>query len=196
MKDGFPPIKLSKGGTGFSTQINGIAYINEQEPRQVCIEFENKVHQTLLSILNVSNVATEKDIINKFGPSCTEINHMFDVFGSNITICIQSKCEKTKESLDYIHNFIKCVETVQKITGRNIQGILLSPLTDNSSHTFAIINTTNPFIRLISIHLDPTDLIKHNQEELQDLLIEKMLVFLHINYGIWAYDSDGSVIMR
>jgi hypothetical protein len=188
------PINLWRGG--FGSKSLGIT-----TPRQVGIEFENHVHQILADNLRVTNLLTEKDIIDRIGPSCTAIDHMFDVPGSSTSICIQTKWKKSKETLDYIHHFIKCVETVQKLTGRNIQGILLSPqpLTSNSTHAFELTNTTNQSVKLTGIHLDPkvkTNLEVQDPIEIQELLVDKLLEFLHMEYQLWSYDPDGSVAMR
>ena len=170
----------------FSSQINGIAFM--KSPKEVGIDFENNVHYTLANYLKIDNLLREKDIIKLYGISCTAIDHMFNIPNTNISICIQSN--KSEENAN---NFIKCIDLVQKISSRYIQGILLSvqPITSNGNHAFGLINTSNSYIKLINIHLDiPTS------QESQDILIDKLLHFLHNTYKLWTYDTDGSIVMR
>lgn len=176
------------------TQVEGIAF--GKSSREVGIDFENKVHETLVNNLKLADILREKDVIKLYGRSCTAIDHMFDVPDTNISICIQTKWKKTKESLDYIHHFIKCIELVQKTSSKCIQGILLAaqPITSNGTSAFDFENRTNPHIRLTNIHLDP--MISQENPNNQDILVEKLLYYLHNTYQIWTYEPDGAIVMR
>ncbi len=177
----------------------GIAYPSIN-PRQVGIEFENQVHHIISNHLTVTNILRERDIINQFGQTCTAIDHMFDDLYTNTRFCIQSKWKNSKESLDYIHHFIKCVETVQKSATSNIfkvQGIMLSkqPITGKSEAAFRYENLSNPNINFINIHLDQKEQ-ELDQDLAQTQLIDKLLEHLHSAYQIWTWELDGSIIMR
>jgi hypothetical protein len=174
----------------------GIAYANIN-PRQTGINFENQVHHIISSYLTVTNILRERDIINQFGQTCTAIDHMFDDIETSTKFCIQSKWKNSKESLDYIHHFIKCVETVEKLSTYKVQGIMLSkqPITTKSETAFRYENLSNQKINFINIHLDQKEQ-DLEQETAQTLLIDKLLEYLHHVYQIWTYDSDGSVVMR
>jgi len=174
----------------------GIAFCNTNS-RQAGIEFENQVHHIISNYLSVINIMRERDIINNFGPTCTAIDHMFDEPYSNNTFCIQSKWKNSKESLDYIHHFIKCVETIQKKKLSRVYGIILSkqPITANSKTAFKHENLSNPNISFINIHLNPNEL-NLDLELSQNQLIDRLLDYLHQSHQIWTYDQDGSVIMR
>lgn len=178
----------------------GIAYSN---PRLSGIEFENQVHSVISSYLSVKNILRERDIINQFGQTCTAIDHMFDDPNSSTRFCIQSKWRNSKESLDYTHHFIKCVETVQKASTGSIcrvQGIMLSkqPITARSKAAFEAENLSNPNIKFINIHADLNTNPDPNPVEAQAQaeLIDRLLEHLHLIHQIWAWDSDGSIIMR
>jgi hypothetical protein len=188
----FSPYKLNL--------VPGIAYPNIN-PRQAGIEFENQVHYTITDHLRVTNILRERDIINQFGKTCTAIDHMFDDIHTKTRFCIQSKWKNSKEPLDYVHHFIKCVETVQKASGSacRVQGIILSkqPITAKSDSAFRYENLLNPNINFINIHLagmqeQDTD----NLDLAQSALIDKLLDYLHQTYQIWTYESDGAIFMR
>jgi len=177
----------------------GIAFTNS---RQAGIEFENQIHVIISDNLNVTNILREYDIINQYGTTCTAIDHMFDDLHSNTRFCIQSKWKNSKEPLDYIHHFIKCVETIQKASGPQfrVQGIMLSkqPITTKSEAAFRYENLSNPNINFINIYLysQDTNNLYLTQEQNQATLIDKLLDYLHQTHCIWTYELDGAIVMR
>lgn len=193
-----PPIPSNQSTifNPFNSYSNlGIAFTTN--PRQLGINFENQVHNTILTCLNVTNILRENDIIKHYGQTCTAIDHMFDDLNTNTRFCIQSKWKNSKEPLDYVHHFIKCVETVQKTSSYKVQGIMLSkqPITARSEAAFKAENLSNPNIKFINIHLEANN-FNLEQTEAQIQLIDRLLDYLHRVYSIWTYDIDGAVIMR
>jgi hypothetical protein len=193
-----PPIPSNQSTifNPFNSYSNlGIAFTTNS--RQLGINFENQVHNTILTCLNVTNILREKDIIKHYGQTCTAIDHMFGDLNTNTRFCIQSKWKNSKEPLDYVHHFIKCVETVQKTSNYKVQGIMLSkqPITARSEAAFKAENLSNPNIKFINIHLEANN-FNLEQTEAQIQLIDRLLDYLHRVYSIWTYDIDGAVIMR
>jgi hypothetical protein len=174
----------------------GIAYSNTNS-RQAGINFENQVHYIISNSLSVTNICRERDVINHYGTTCTAIDHMIDNINANTRFCIQSKWKNSKESLDYIHHFIKCVETVQKCSSHKVFGIMLSkqPITAKSESAFKAENLSNSNINFINIYLEEKyfDL---EESKAQNKLIDKLLEYLHLVHNIWSYEYDGSIIMR
>jgi len=163
--------------------------------QQSGIIFENNVNNAIKNHLKVNNLLREKDIKNKYGVNNSGIDHMFDIFNTNISICIQDKWEETKSSISTVNHFIKCVQNIQLITSKQILGIFLSklPITKNSLEAFNFDNRSLMNIRFINIHLDEKEYSLVNSTE---ILIDKLLIYLHLNWQLWTHDFDGSIIMR
>jgi hypothetical protein len=163
--------------------------------QKIGIIFENSVHNAINNHLRVTNLLREKDIKNIYGINNSGIDHMFDIFYTNISICIQDKWEETKSSISTINHFIKCVQNIQLITNKQIIGIFLSklPITKNSLEAFNFDNRLLLNIKFINIHLDEKEYSLVNSKE---ILIDKLLDYLHLNYQLWTHDFDDSIIMR
>ena len=160
-------------------------------------EFENYIHEILFYNLRVLNLIREVDIKRMFGKHVSDVDHFFQDCEQNkvFNFCIQDKWQDKNAPISDINHFILCIHNIFRDTQHPTIGIYLSKrgLTKDSMFAFENENLKNRNIYLIDIHLEEYEILSRYSE---NILIEKLLTYLHFYHRIWTYEQDGAVIMR